>query len=76
MFLMKLTKQRQHHWVIIGHDKQVDTCESCAGLQIAKWLPEFPIFSTITHKNLENKKLQQLTFSHRRSYSSLRVLSH
>lgn len=65
MLLMKLTKQRQHHRVVIGHDKQVDTGESCAGLQITKRLPEFPVFSTITHKNLrENKTLQQLTFSH------------
>lgn len=56
MVLMKLTKQRQHHRVVIGHDKQVDTVKSCAGLQITKRLPEFSVFSTVTHKNLRTNK--------------------
>lgn len=55
----ELTEKWQKHGVIVGHHKQVDTVQSCAGLQVAKRLAQVTVLGTVAYKHLKDRQKNQ-----------------
>lgn len=53
---LRLTEERQQHWVVVRHDKQVDAGEGGAGLEVAERVSEFTLLATAAHKHLRQKQ--------------------
>lgn len=47
-----LTEEWEKHWVIVRHDKQVDTGESGAGFKVPKWLSQVILLGAAVNKHL------------------------
>lgn len=54
--MIGLTEKWQKHGIIVGHHKQVDAVQSCAGLQVSERLAQVTVFGTVTYKHLHNKR--------------------
>lgn len=52
---ISLTQKWQKNGIVVGHDEQVDTVQSRAGLQVAKRLTQVTVLGTVAHKHLEDR---------------------
>lgn len=59
-----LTQKWQKYGVVVGHHKQVDTVESCAGLQVAEGLAQVTVLGTVTYKHLRDRATAKSAPSH------------
>lgn len=51
-----LTEEREQDWVVVRHDKQVDTGQSGAGFEVAKWLAQVILLRTAVNKHLRTTR--------------------
>lgn len=51
-----LTEEWEKDRVVVRHDKQVDTGESGAGFEVAKWLPQVILFCAAANKHLRTTR--------------------
>lgn len=51
-----LTEEWEKDWVVVWHDKQVDTGESGAGFKVAKWLSQVILLPTAADKHLRTTR--------------------
>lgn len=50
----RLTKKRKKDWVVVRHDKQVDTGERGAGLEVPEGLAHVLLLHAAAHKHLRS----------------------
>lgn len=51
-----LTEEWEKHWVVVRHDKQVDTGKSGAGFKVTKWLSQVILLPTAVNEHLRTTR--------------------